>query len=185
VKTHKGRVVEEKTQSLKKPGSSKSIRRRMPVKLILLGTENSGKSAIAKQMKITYQKDGYTPDERKNMLPQIHAYILGNIKDILQGIVKLNLSLSPESLKVATHISSIPKTQTWTSELVVMLKTLLLDTVVSKFLSKCAELQLYDNFSRYVININHAVHNSTQYHSHKQHTMLHYTQYTTRNTSKV
>jgi hypothetical protein len=28
-----------------------------------------------------------------------------------------------------------------------MLKTLLLDTVVSKFLSKCAELQLYDNFS--------------------------------------
>eukprot|EP00026_Physarum_polycephalum_P009805 Phypoly_transcript_09942.p1 GENE.Phypoly_transcript_09942~~Phypoly_transcript_09942.p1 ORF type:complete len:374 (+),score=41.04 Phypoly_transcript_09942:109-1230(+) len=145
-KSNKLNVVEEDSNlTLKRFASSKSFKRRMPVKLIILGTENSGKSTIAKQIKTTYQGE-YSEDEKKEMLLNIRSYILGNIKDILQGIDKFNLPLSPEIKQKALHITSLPKTHPWNEELVDMLKTLLLDSVVSMFISKCAELQIYDNF---------------------------------------
>lgn len=47
-------------------------------------------------MKLLYQ-DGFSTEERKVQLALIHTYILGNIKDILQGVERLNLTLSPET----------------------------------------------------------------------------------------
>ena len=99
---------------------AKASKRRMPVKIIFLGInpllqhihsisnivtaktnslqgiESSGKSTVAKQMKIMYE-GGFTQEERRIMLLEMQSYILGNIKDILQGVEKLNLTLPPET----------------------------------------------------------------------------------------
>ncbi len=62
-------------------------------KCFIIGAGDSGKSTIAKQMKILFQ-DGYTEEERKHYIPAIHANVLNSIKDLLRGIQKYGVELS-------------------------------------------------------------------------------------------
>jgi len=56
------------------------------VKLLLLGTGESGKSTIFKQMKILYGADkGYTPKEREQAKPYIFGNIFSNLKTVLEN----------------------------------------------------------------------------------------------------
>jgi guanine nucleotide-binding protein G(i) subunit alpha len=59
------------------------------VKLLLLGTGESGKSTIFKQMKILYSADkGYTPKEREQAKPYIYGNIFSNLKTVLENCDK-------------------------------------------------------------------------------------------------
>lgn len=62
---------------------------------VCAGAGDSGKSTIAKQMKILYL-NGYTDEEKKNIIPAIYANILSSMKDILKGVQRYNIELSPE-----------------------------------------------------------------------------------------
>jgi hypothetical protein len=46
-------------------------------------------------MKILYL-DGYTVEERKNIIPAIHQNIVGTFKDILKGVQIVKIKLPPE-----------------------------------------------------------------------------------------
>lgn len=46
-------------------------------------------------MKILYL-NGYTDEEKKNIIPAIYANILSSMKDILKGVQRYNIELSPE-----------------------------------------------------------------------------------------
>lgn len=60
------------------------------------GAGDSGKSTLAKQMKIIYL-DGYTVEERRNIIPAVHQNILSTFKDILKGVHGLKLKLPAEA----------------------------------------------------------------------------------------
>jgi hypothetical protein len=56
------------------------------VKLLLLGTGESGKSTIFKQLKILYSAEkGYTPKEREQAKPYIYGNIFSNLKTVLEN----------------------------------------------------------------------------------------------------
>lgn len=52
-------------------------------------------------MKILFL-NGYTEDEKKIIIPSVHANVLGNIKDILKGVQKYKLVLPPD-IQVSVH----------------------------------------------------------------------------------
>jgi hypothetical protein len=56
------------------------------VKLLLLGTGESGKSTIFKQMKILYSAErGYTPKEREQAKPYIYGNIFSNMRAVVEN----------------------------------------------------------------------------------------------------
>ena len=56
------------------------------VKLLLLGTGESGKSTIFKQLKILYSVEkGYTPKEREQAKPYIYGNVFANLKTVVEN----------------------------------------------------------------------------------------------------
>lgn len=68
------------------PGSSKEV------KVLLLGSGESGKSTIVKQMKIIHQ-GGYTKEELQEHTPFVYKNILDCIKNVLNAIGEIQPSL--------------------------------------------------------------------------------------------
>lgn len=69
---------------------------RKQVKLLLLGAGESGKSTIAKQMKILHQ-DGFSEQERVNFKPVVYANTAQSMIAILKAMESLNISFADES----------------------------------------------------------------------------------------
>ena len=69
---------------------------RKQVKLLLLGAGESGKSTIAKQMKILHQ-DGFSEQERINFKPVVYANTAQSMIAILKAMESLNISFEDES----------------------------------------------------------------------------------------
>lgn len=67
----------------------------------IIGAGESGKSTLSKQMRLIYV-NGYTDEERKTIIPSVHANVLSNIKDILRGVNKFKLVL-PTDVQVCTN----------------------------------------------------------------------------------
>jgi len=120
------------------------------VKLLLLGAGDSGKSTIAKQMKILYL-NGYTEEERKNIIPAIYANILSSMKDILKGVQRYNIDLAPEIKEIANAVINLPSSTTLNKEISTMLTQLYNDPNVQIMLKKNNELQLHDHLD-YMLN---------------------------------
>ncbi|KAK6200353.1 guanine nucleotide binding protein, alpha subunit [Scheffersomyces amazonensis] len=62
------------------------------VKLLLLGSGESGKSTIVKQMKILHQ-NGYTPSELQEYKPFVYKNILDCIKNVINAVIDLQPDL--------------------------------------------------------------------------------------------
>jgi len=114
------------------------------VRLLLLGAGESGKSTIAKQMKILYL-NGYTEEEKRNIIPSIHANLLSAMKDILKGVQRFGFELSPQAKTVAQTIGSTAASVPLTKDIADMLRLLYNDPEVQKVLSKNNEFQMYDH----------------------------------------
>lgn len=69
------------------------------VKILLLGTGESGKSTIVKQMKIIHG-DGYSNDELKNFKTIIHSNLLTSMTEVIMATEKLNIQLHDSSNQV-------------------------------------------------------------------------------------
>ena len=78
------------------------------VKLLLLGTGESGKSTFVKQMKIIHG-DGYSIDELKNFISIIHGNLLTSMVQVIKAMDKLNITLhNPSSQVYASKIINFP-----------------------------------------------------------------------------
>eukprot|EP00834_Sanchytrium_tribonematis_P005001 NODE_276_length_10970_cov_0.627909.p12 type:complete len:155 gc:universal NODE_276_length_10970_cov_0.627909:3653-4117(+) len=72
----------------------KSIKDRNPVKLLLLGAGESGKSTIVKQMKIIHM-GGFSKSERDGYKSLIHSNIVQIVKSVKNASESLHQELSP------------------------------------------------------------------------------------------
>lgn len=76
----------KKLETINKQDHKKEMSR---VKLLLLGTGESGKSTIFKQMKILYSAEkGYTSKEREQAKPYIYGNVFSNLKAVVENSEK-------------------------------------------------------------------------------------------------
>lgn len=72
-------------------------------KILLLGSGESGKSTIVKQMKILHL-NGYSPDELATFTPVIIRNIYDSIRNIILAVEKKQLSFENSACKVRINI---------------------------------------------------------------------------------
>ncbi|KXN67997.1 guanine nucleotide binding protein, alpha subunit, partial [Conidiobolus coronatus NRRL 28638] len=93
--THIDRLIEEDSRRLSKE-----------CKILLLGSGESGKSTIVKQMKIIHQ-NGYSPEELHLFRPIIYKNILDCVKDLVLGFKTLNMK--PDNASCQDFILNYPQ----------------------------------------------------------------------------
>ena len=76
------------------------------IRLLLLGTGESGKSTFVRQMRILYDK-GYTDEERKSYVRLIHQHIYYSMQSMIQAMDSLEIKYEKE--KNATTNASLFK----------------------------------------------------------------------------
>ena len=64
------------------------------VKLLLLGAGQSGKSTLAKQMKILYL-NGFSEEEKIRMVDVIYMNLYTWARELLEGVTRSDMSLTP------------------------------------------------------------------------------------------
>jgi len=124
------------------------------VKLLLLGAGDSGKSTVAKQMKIIHL-DGFTEEERISYKTAISNNVLTSIRTLIHQCAKFNYTLSKANESRAQKILDIPRDQdpVVTRELGDDVLHLWQDPAVKDTFARSSEYQLNDSTSYYFENI--------------------------------
>ena len=123
------------------------------VKLLLLGAGESGKSTIAKQMKILHQ-DGFSEQERINFRPIVYGNTIQSMVAIVRAMESLEISYdspdcaeeSKKVLKAATQMEDFDLT----GGLADSLKALWTDSGVKECFERSREYQLNDSAGYYL-----------------------------------
>jgi len=124
-------------------------KQRSTVKLLLLGAGESGKSTVAKQLKIIHM-DGFSKEELLSYTSIIFSNTVGSMRVILEACEKLSISLNPENQSIGQRVLqegyfSGEMTQAIAQDI----KTLSTDPGVQKAISRAAEFQLNDSAEYY------------------------------------
>jgi len=115
------------------------------IKLLLLGCGESGKSTIAKQMKILHDK-GFSEQERLAYKPIAFNNCFSAMKALLQAAERFTFEVAPENAEIARFfLEASPVTGVLTPEVAVNLKKLWADAAIQKAFSKRNEFQLIDS----------------------------------------
>lgn len=127
---------------------------RKSVKLLLLGAGESGKSTIAKQMKILH-KEGFNEDERKSFKPVVFANTVQSMMAILKAMESLNIKFSNKAMeadgqKLRTASGQMEDIDLATDEIGQSLRTLWTDDGVQECFKRSREYQLNDSASYYL-----------------------------------
>jgi GTPase SAR1 family protein len=127
----------------------------MTIKLLLLGAGESGKSTIAKQIRLIHREE-FTPEERAYYKNIIHSNAFTCLKAILTGGVSLGISVKDQNLSEMAE-SIVSSTYMWdgklTSEIAGHLEQLWADPGVKEMYSKSYEYQLPDCAEYYLSDI--------------------------------
>jgi GTPase SAR1 family protein len=118
------------------------------IKLLLLGAGESGKSTIAKQMKIIYLK-GFQDAERRPYKEIIFSNIIMSMRALVLAVERLGLEVSPENKDRARLFKSntILFEQNVTDEIADAVKMLWNDQAVKNAYFNSSEFQLNDSAS--------------------------------------
>jgi guanine nucleotide-binding protein G(i) subunit alpha len=118
------------------------------IKLLLLGAGESGKSTIAKQMRIIHG-NGYSPGECKSYRPVVHSNTLQSMFSILQAMKKLEVGFDDLSrnndIKMLFEITSNSDDREITHGLGVIIKRIWKDKGVQACFLRSREYQLNDS----------------------------------------
>ena len=77
---------------------------RKELKLLLLGTGESGKSTFIKQMRIIHG-NGFSDNDRKHMVGVIHTNILESMQSLCNAVINLNFTYTfIENAQVCMHM---------------------------------------------------------------------------------
>nr|CAB3249915.1 guanine nucleotide-binding protein G(i) subunit alpha-like [Phallusia mammillata] len=126
---------------------------RKEVKLLLLGAGESGKSTIAKQMKILHQ-DGFSEAERKNFKPVVFANTVQSMVAILKAMESLGIAYgcadrAEDGKKVRAAASQMEDIDL-TTDIGASLRNLWVDDGVKECYSRSREYQLNDSAAYYL-----------------------------------
>jgi len=124
------------------------------VKLLLLGAGESGKSTIAKQMKIIHLK-GFTSEERLTYKSIIHNNVLSSMKALVVAAKDLNIPLGKQVMDSVERIKNYDTqfSLSLSPELAKDIKLLWQDEGIRKVYSRQSEFQLNDSASYYFDNV--------------------------------
>eukprot|EP01102_Stenamoeba_stenopodia_P013014 TRINITY_DN415_c0_g6_i1.p1 TRINITY_DN415_c0_g6~~TRINITY_DN415_c0_g6_i1.p1 ORF type:complete len:351 (+),score=84.43 TRINITY_DN415_c0_g6_i1:293-1345(+) len=124
------------------------------IKLLLLGAGESGKSTIAKQMKIIHL-NGFTNEERAQFKSIIYNNVIGSMRALVTAAKDLNIELDPKSKKHAENVCIGEEyfTGDLTAELAADIKVLWADAGIREAFARSAEFQLNDCAAYYFDNI--------------------------------
>jgi len=128
-------------------------RLREEFKLLLLGGGESGKSTIAKQLKILYY-NGFNPDERIEYIPIIHANIHNSVQSIVKAAKFLGISFMNEETQeigeefMGNFINKISQS------LGQKIEEFWKDEAIPGIMDRRNEFQILDNTEYFVKNIN-------------------------------
>jgi guanine nucleotide-binding protein G(i) subunit alpha len=116
------------------------------VKLLLLGAGESGKSTIAKQMKIIYLK-GFSEQERRPFREIVYSNVIMSMRALVLAVEKFGLDLSDENKDRGRMFKSntILFEQTLTPEISDAVLHLWSDAAVQEAYGKRSEYQLTDS----------------------------------------
>lgn len=120
----------------------------MEVKLLLLGAGESGKSTIAKQMKIIHMS-GYTQQERLTFKPTIHNNVINAMRTLVEEASKRKLQLEASNKDAGERLLLTESVRTLGKELVKDIKDLWSDPSIQITYEKRNEFYLQDNVSFY------------------------------------
>jgi len=133
-------------------------RNKQIIKLLLLGTGESGKSTIVKQMKILHgseqQGNGLTEEVRMKQKKIVLSNVLDSIKAILQATVRFGFEVSATESKEAVEKFLELRTEEHLEideEIVRHMKTLWTDPALQKTFNRRSEFQLLDS-AAYFLN---------------------------------
>jgi len=123
------------------------------VKLLLLGAGESGKSTIAKQMKILHQ-DGFSDAERRNFRPVVYANTVQSMVAILKAMEAFKIEFgeddcSEHATKLRAATSQMDDIDL-SSDIGPSLKKLWKDSGVQECYSRSREYQLNDSAAYYM-----------------------------------
>lgn len=124
------------------------------VKLLLLGAGDSGKSTIAKQMKIIHL-DGFSDEERLGYKTTIANNILTAMRTLIHQSNKFEYPLGKGNESRAQVIISMPRDQepVITKEIAELVKNLWQDPAIKQTFGRSNEYQLNDSTQYYFDNI--------------------------------
>jgi GTPase SAR1 family protein len=119
------------------------------IKLLLLGAGESGKSTIAKQMKIIHL-NGFGEDERRAFTIAIHTNIYHSIKSILEASQELGISIGADAEGMFDD-DTLPGIMS--SQMSTKVAELWKDPGVQKVYARRSEFQLTDSTKYYMENL--------------------------------
>eukprot|EP00761_Pharyngomonas_kirbyi_P008312 gb/GECH01008323.1/.p1 GENE.gb/GECH01008323.1/~~gb/GECH01008323.1/.p1 ORF type:complete len:356 (+),score=72.59 gb/GECH01008323.1/:1-1068(+) len=129
-------------------------------KLLLLGSGESGKSTVFKQMRIIHE-DGYDEQERKEMKKIIWRNILEIIRSLIKAVDNFEMSYDSQEVKnMVEEIQSIPEKEITNNveklmspELGENIKNIWEDSAVQQAYSRRNEFQLLDSCNYFMKEI--------------------------------
>jgi len=114
------------------------------VKILILGSGESGKSTFVKQMKIIHM-NGYTDQERRSWLPSIYSNITDGIQTIMEACGDLEIEIRDKEVSSRMNAPEYFKVGKLTHEMVDDIRQMLKDKGVSEALDRRSEYQLGDS----------------------------------------
>jgi len=123
-------------------------------KLLLLGAGESGKTTIAKQMKIIHLK-GFTEDECLSYKSIIFNNVITSMRVLVTAVRELGLTLAAENKGHAEQLATGEEyfNVEVNAEIAKIIKALWADPAIQEAFSRSAEFQLNDSAAYYFTNI--------------------------------
>jgi GTPase SAR1 family protein len=119
------------------------------IKLLLLGAGESGKSTIAKQMKIIHLQ-GFTEEERLSYKAVIYSNLIGSMRSLVVACEMLDFAIQD---KAAADLVQTTDTTAVSEEVAQAIKTLWREDAVQKAFAKQNQFQLNDSAAYYFENL--------------------------------
>jgi len=144
---------DKKSSEINKQIANDKKRLENEVKLLLLGAGESGKSTIAKQMKIIH-KSGFSPEERTNYKSIVYNNLVSAMRSLIRGCRDLGITIqNSQAVERVMANNEEYFSGPLTPEMVNDIKALWKDAGIQEAYSRQAEFQLIDSANYYFDNI--------------------------------
>lgn len=146
-KTEEQKEADKRTKMIENELKRAKSEMTKEIKLLLLGTGESGKSTVAKQMKIIHT-DGFTKDDLLSYKPIVFHNTVSSMKTLIQAATEqfnytLNTDIMPRAERIVATVLT-EETSTLSTQLAEDIKELWKDNIIQKTYERNNEFQLID-----------------------------------------